>query len=76
MCVCVLALHDAFVCVSCGQYLTAFDYNGPRTTAATLADLYPPETREAVKILDVAAGTGLVGEEVTPLFCVTLLLHR
>lgn len=48
-------------------YLTAFDYNGPRTTAATLADLYPPETREAVKILDVAAGTGLVGEELLAL---------
>ena len=41
-------------------------YIGPRTCAETIAKLYPDaDQRAKVRILDIAAGTGLVGQEVT-----------
>ena len=41
----------------------AIVYKGPHVVAAEMAALYPPETRD-IEIIDVCAGTGLVGEEV------------
>ncbi|XP_064602686.1 methyltransferase-like protein 27 [Liolophura sinensis] len=41
-------------------------YNGPTICAQALADHYK-ENRETVKILDVAAGTGFLGEQLTKL---------
>ena len=38
-------------------------YNGPEISARVLAEVYPPEVRNTVRILDVAAGTGRVGIE-------------
>ncbi|KAL8561853.1 hypothetical protein ACOMHN_046978 [Nucella lapillus] len=46
------------------QYVGAFGYRGAQKVAQTIADLYPQQSqRETVRILDVAAGTGLVGLE-------------
>ena len=42
-------------------------YNGPSIAADELADCYP-DKREKVKVLDIACGTGLVGEEVSGVF--------
>ncbi|XP_069102351.1 methyltransferase-like protein 27 [Argopecten irradians] len=44
------------------QDLDAAGYRGPSMIAKALAELYP-DTRENVHILDVASGTGLVGEQ-------------
>jgi len=41
-------------------------YNGPTIGAEALADYYPSEVRPLLKILDVAAGTGRVGQEMYP----------
>ncbi|KAL3836906.1 hypothetical protein ACJMK2_022312 [Sinanodonta woodiana] len=38
-------------------------FNSPRTTAASAAESFPPDKRADVKVIDVAAGTGLCGEE-------------
>ena len=43
-------------------------YNGPRKTAQCLSEQIPDLERKSYKILDVGAGTGLVGEEVKPPF--------
>ncbi|XP_076460561.1 methyltransferase-like protein 27 [Babylonia areolata] len=46
------------------QYVNAFQYAGPQQVAKTISSLYPEQSqRESVRILDVAAGTGLVGVE-------------
>ncbi|XP_069102353.1 methyltransferase-like protein 27 [Argopecten irradians] len=42
--------------------LCAAGYRGPSIAAEALAELYP-DTRDTVYILDVASGTGLVGEQ-------------
>ncbi|ELT87590.1 hypothetical protein CAPTEDRAFT_209791 [Capitella teleta] len=42
-------------------------YRGPLIAAQKLSDLFRPETRQHIRILDIAAGTGLVGQQ--------LLLH-
>ena len=39
-------------------------YEGPRRLAQEMADLVPHKEREAATVLDLAAGTGLVGEQV------------
>lgn len=50
------------------QYMEAIEYEGPRQAASALADLYPDVSRRAqVRILDVAAGTGLLGVEMQKL---------
>ena len=38
-------------------------YNGPSIVADELADCYQ-EKRDKLKVMDIACGTGLVGEEV------------
>ncbi|XP_076461656.1 methyltransferase-like protein 27 [Babylonia areolata] len=46
------------------QYVASYDYTGPQKMAQTMSSLYPEQSqRESVRILDVAAGTGLVGVE-------------
>jgi len=40
-------------------------YNGPEMAAEALAKLYEPARRETIRILDVAAGTGRVGHELS-----------
>ncbi|XP_076461640.1 methyltransferase-like protein 27 [Babylonia areolata] len=46
------------------QYVNAFQYAGPQQVAKTISSLYPEQSqKESVRILDVAAGTGLVGVE-------------
>ena len=48
------------------QYVEAFEYRAPQQVAKTVGELYPEQSqREKVRILDVAAGTGLVGVEVS-----------
>lgn len=38
-------------------------YNGPEIAAEEMSKYYPVEERPFLKILDVAAGTGRVGEK-------------
>lgn len=45
--------------------MQALRFTGPVVAAKAIAELYP-EGREHVRILDIAAGTGQVGEEVKP----------
>ena len=40
------------------------DYIGHIDTAQLVASYFPEETRDSVQILDIGAGTGLVGMEV------------
>ncbi|XP_033762095.1 methyltransferase-like protein 27 [Pecten maximus] len=44
------------------QEMNSYGYKGPAMTASAVRDLYP-DSRDVVRILDVAAGTGFVGEE-------------
>ena len=41
------------------------EFNGPKLAAKAVAELYPPCDRANKLILDVAAGTGLVGQGVS-----------
>jgi len=41
-------------------------YKGPEIAASFLAQYYPEDKRETVSIIDIAAGTGRVGEELKP----------
>ena len=45
------------------QDVATLPFNGPTIVASEMAALYLPETRD-IEILDVCAGTGLVGEKV------------
>ena len=46
--------------------MEVFEYGAPSQVAKTMSELYPEEKqREEIQILDVAAGTGLVGQEVS-----------
>nr|KAG5695251.1 hypothetical protein BaRGS_008079 [Batillaria attramentaria] len=50
------------------DYCAAFEHLGPAKTAEIAGSLYPdPKQRETVRILDVAAGTGMVGVELQKL---------
>ena len=46
------------------QHLGPGRYNGPEIAAQALATNFDAESRERVRILDVAAGTGRLGAEV------------
>ena len=39
-------------------------YEAPRIAATQVASLYKPSRRSGITIIDVGAGTGLVGEKV------------
>lgn len=47
------------------QDLNSSRYRGPAIAAKAVADFFPPSQRPDARILDVAAGSGFVGEEVT-----------
>ncbi|XP_070212673.1 methyltransferase-like protein 27 [Littorina saxatilis] len=55
-------------CDKYDEYTGAFEYCGPAYAAKVMRDLYPDKIqRSRVRILDVAAGTGLVGAEMKKL---------
>lgn len=46
------------------KFVGAFGYQGPQKVASAMEELYPDVTRrEQIRVLDIAAGTGLVGQE-------------
>lgn len=47
------------------QDLNSSRYRGPAIAAKAVADFFPPSQRPNTRIIDVAAGSGFVGEEVT-----------
>jgi hypothetical protein len=46
------------------QDLNPGTYNGPTIIADEMANCFP-ENRDKIKVMDIACGTGRVGEEVT-----------
>ncbi|CAG2185760.1 unnamed protein product [Mytilus edulis] len=45
------------------QSVSAQAYIGPEVTAKTIASLYDKSERDTIQLLDIGAGTGLVGEQ-------------
>ncbi|KAK3088380.1 hypothetical protein FSP39_018440 [Pinctada imbricata] len=43
------------------------NYQGPRVTAEAIATFFPENERQNIRIMDIGAGTGLVGEELLKL---------
>lgn len=53
--------------LSCFQLYNTGRYNAPRLLAAEIDTHVPPNLREEMLVLDVAAGTGCVGLELEKL---------
>ena len=43
--------------------MATLEFKAPEIVAAEMASCYPPETRD-ITILDIGAGTGMLGEKV------------
>jgi predicted RNA methylase len=53
------------IIILCLQHLNPNRYTGPESAARELSKQFSAEERSTAKILDVAAGTGRLGAEVT-----------
>lgn len=58
------------------QVLTESKYYGPNTAAEAVSKIFKPEERPQKIILDIGAGTGLVAEEVTCIYCLVWCFWR
>lgn len=56
--------QSTWICFSDEQSVSAQAYIGPEVTAKTIASLYDKSERDTIQLLDIGAGTGLVGEQV------------
>ena len=58
-----MSISNDWTALFCTQDLGGIVYNPPNIIAAEMAALYPPGSRD-LEIIDVCAGTGLVGQKV------------
>nr|XP_053637667.1 methyltransferase-like protein 27 isoform X1 [Cherax quadricarinatus] len=56
----LIGVYDE-ICSNYDKNVVILDYGGPSTAAEEIANMVPEKKRQQVRVLDVAAGTGLVG---------------